>query len=97
MFDPATVAIHWSIYEVYKIVVDLTNAGSSVISWTVFIGQQPYEGFEASNIATWSDFQPMRVDGGETVYFYFNQSTAGTSPPRVTMWCQVDTDIARVV
>ena len=94
VFDPNTVNVKWTQYEVYKQVV--TNAtASGVVGWRIFIGINQYEGYQSQGTATWSDAQPMVVDSGETVYFYFDLATTGV-PPIVTLWIQVDLDIARV-
>lgn len=93
-FDPAAMSIHWTMYEVYKIVINI-NQSAGVVSFTVFIGQAQYEGFQSSTIATWSDVQPMPVDSGETLYFYFNEPSSDGTPPTVTIWIQVDLDIAQ--
>lgn len=95
-FTPADIAIHWTIYEIYKMVVNIAEA-AGVVAFTVFIGQHQYEGFQTSGVASWSDAQPMRVDGGETLYFYFTEPSTDGTPPSVTLWCQVDTDVARIV
>lgn len=93
-FDPATMALHWTQYEVYKMVVSL-NSAAGVVAWTVYIGINAYEGFQASTIATWSDPQPMIVQSGESIYFYFNELSSDNTPPVVTIWIQVDEDYAR--
>jgi len=92
VFDPAVMAIRWNVYEVYKIIVDIPdNVGFT--HWVIYIGPYRYEGAAAAKILTWSDFQPMRVDSGESVYFYFD--TSNGSPPTCTMWCQVNDEYAR--
>lgn len=95
-FTPADMAIHWTMYEVYKMIVNIADS-AGVVNFTVFIGQHQYEGFQTSGTASWSDAQPMRVDGGETLYFYFTEPSSDGTPPSVTIWTQVDTDVARVV
>ena len=95
-FGPADMAIHWSEYQVYKMVVNIAQS-AGVVPFTVYIGQHQYEGFQTSAIATWSDPQPMIVDSGETVYFYFDEPSSDGTPPTVTMWCQVDLDVAKVM
>lgn len=93
-FDPATMALHWTQYEVYKMVVTLAQTAGEV-AWTVYIGTNVYEGYQASIVATWSDPQPMIVPNGETIYFYFDEPSSDGTPPVVTIWIQVDEDYAR--
>lgn len=95
IFDKAVVGINYNTYEVYKMVVEL-NPSAGVVSWTIHIGQRAYEGYQSSVIATWSDPNPMVVDSGETVYFYFSEPTSDGTPPVVTLWCQVDDSNARI-
>lgn len=94
-FDPSVIGIHYTQYEVYKMVVRL-NASAGVVSWTIWNGAHPYEGFQASVIATWADPTPMPVDSGETLYFFFNEPSSDGTPPMVTIWCQVDNESARL-
>lgn len=94
MFDPATMSMHWTMYEVYKIVVNVAQS-AGIVPFTVFIGQGQYEAYQTSVVASWSDPQPMIVDGGETLYFYFTEPTSDGTPPNVTIWCQVDLELAQ--
>lgn len=94
-FEPADLAIHWTIYEVYKIVVNIaTSAG--VVPFTVFIDNNQYEGYQSSTIATWSDPQPMAIPGGATLYFFFDENVTDNTPPSVTIWVQIDEAVARL-
>jgi hypothetical protein len=90
VFDPKTVGINWTQYEVYKIVV-ATPSTTTVSSWTIFIGINQYDGFQSAGTATWSDTTPMRVDSGESLYFYFKSQVAA----KITIWTQVDLDIGK--
>lgn len=94
-FEPADLAIHWTIYEVYKIVVNI-SASAGVVPFTVFIDNNQYEGFQSSVIATWSDPQPMPVVGGATLYFFFAEQATDGTPPTVTIWVQIDDAVARL-
>lgn len=80
-------------YEVYKIVVNIAQS-AGVVPFTVYIGQRQYEAYQTSVVASWSDVVPMIVDSGETVYFYFTEPSTDATPPTVTMWCQVDPELA---
>lgn len=93
VFDPNTVNINYTLWEVYKMVVTIPTA-DGIGGWQIFIGINQYEGYQSSGNATWSDPQPMVVDSGETVYFYFNIPTS-KSAPTVILWTQVDLDIAK--
>lgn len=94
-FEPADLAIHWTIYEVYKIVVNIAQS-AGVVPFTVFIDNNQYEGFQSSTIATWSDPQPMAVNSGATLYFFFSEPTSDATPPTVTIWVQIDDVVARL-
>lgn len=95
VFDPDTMSVKWTQYEVYKMVVNNPKS-NGVVTWTVYIGINQYEGFESSGQATWSDPQPMVVDSGENVYFYFDNAVATSAAPTVTLWIEVDLDTAKV-
>lgn len=94
MFDPAVMSTHYSMFEVYKMIVNV-NQSAGIVPFTVYIGQRQYEAYQTSVVASWSDQQPMIVDGGETIYFYFTEPTTDGTPPTVTIWCQVDDNLAK--
>lgn len=87
-------SVKWTQYEVYKMVVNIPTA-NGVVGWKIFIGIHQYEGFQSLGQATWSDSQSMVIDSGENLYFYFDNLVA-TAAPTVTLWIQVDMDIARI-
>lgn len=95
MFDPNTINVKWTQFEIYKMVVSIPTA-NGVVGWQIFIGIHQYEGFQSLGNATWSDPQPMVVDSGENIYFYFTNAAPSTAAPTVTLWVQVNEDIARV-
>jgi hypothetical protein len=94
VFTPAVMSVKWTQYEVYKMVVNIPTA-NGVVGWKIFIGIHQYEGFQSLGQATWSDSQSMVIDSGENLYFYFDNLVA-TAAPTVTLWIQVDMDIARI-
>lgn len=94
LFDPSQVLISWTQYEIYKMVVTI-NSAAGVVPFQVWNGPHPYSGFQTASNAEWSDYQPMIVDSGETVYFYFQEVSSDNTPPQATIWTQVDLDIAK--
>ena len=95
VFTPEIMSVKWTQWEVYKMVVNNPLA-NGVSQWTIRIGIHQYEGFQSQGVATWSDHQPMPVDAGENLYFYFNIPVSTGAAPTVTLWIQVDLDIARL-
>jgi hypothetical protein len=91
-------SVGWTQYEVYHIVVSIPPL-MGLVGWTVYNGLHQFDAYQSSGFASWSDPQPMRVDSGETVFFYFEEmvlnSPQNNAPPIVTMWLQVDLDIAK--
>lgn len=93
-FDPNLINVKWTKFEVYKMIVVNAKA-SGLVGWNIFIGIHQYEGFQSQGTATWSDPTPMPVDSGENIYFYFDLAQTGVAPI-VTLWIQVDRDVARI-
>jgi len=100
VFDPASVAVGWTQYEVYQIVVQVPLL-MGLVGWTVYNGLHVWDAFQSSGFATWeaAGETPLTVDSGETVWFYFDEmvmnSPNNNPPPLVTMWLQVNLDIAK--
>ena len=99
VFDPAAVSVNWTQFEVYKIVVVIPIL-VGLVGWTVYNGLHIWDAFQSSGFASYEG-TPMVVDSGETVFFYFDESIQNSPtnnpPPIVTMWLQVDLDIAKAM
>lgn len=93
VFDSVAVNIPWTKYEIHRINVRLMAPG--IFGWDVFTDLYSWEGFQSSKSATWADSDPQSIDSGSVVYFYFNQPTGLTPAPIVTIWVQVDPDLAK--
>lgn len=70
-------------------------AADGVVGWKIYIDLHQYEGYQSQGNATWSDAQPMVVNSGANLYFYFNNPVSQAAPT-VTLWIQVNLDIAKI-
>lgn len=70
-------------FECYHIAI-MGPAGSS---FQIYVGNKFYDFIENGDINSWDPANPMKLIGGNTVYFYWNVST-GIPIPTVTMYFQ---------
>lgn len=79
-FDQADFAISTGEFEVYHIA--LTGPTGSQLQ--VWVDRTFYEITQHGDINSWDPNEPLHMNGGSTLYFYWN---LGTSPaPLVTVW-----------
>lgn len=93
-FDPDVFLVSDSIpfFEVYKIVV---NAVASSV-FTVFIESYQWDANLFGESNAWDPNEPMLLQPGQTVYFYYTYSSANVSPPTVTLWLRYDKSLLNV-
>ena len=76
VFTPQVIGIQLPNFECYHIVVDGGPAGSK---FTVTIGTRLYSSVTPGFDTEWDPSQTMKLESGDTVYFYWNSGT-GTAP-----------------
>lgn len=82
VFDPPTLNISAPNFECYHIII----TGPIGSSFTIFIGPNQYDNVQRGDNNSWDPHQPMKLQQGQTVYFYWN--TGAGAAPTVTMWFQ---------
>lgn len=80
-FDPRTLGISIPEFECYHIAVTNGPPGSK---FTIYIGSSLWDSVAPGDTNSWDPAQPMPLEQGQSVYFYWNTGNTGT--PMVTMW-----------
>ena len=81
-FDPKILAVSTNDFEVFHIA--LTGPlGSQVQVW---VDRTFYEITQHGDVNSWDPNHPLHMNGGSTLYFYWNSSVAPA--PMVTIWLQ---------
>lgn len=86
-FDPATIGISEPLFDCYHIVI----SGPTGSTFTIYIGPRPWDNVSPGDVNSWDPAQPMHLQQGDHVYFYWN--TGAGSAPTVTMWFQKPTPL----
>lgn len=82
-FGPQVLGVSLATFECFRIAVKGGPPGSSL---TVYIGTSFWDSTTPGNDTAWDPNQTMKLQQGQTVYFYWNSATA--TVPTVTMWLQ---------
>ena len=82
VFDPPTIGISAATFECYHIVI----TGPAGSSFSIYIGPQFWDNVQRGDTNSWDPNQAMKLQSGQTVYFYWN--TGAAPAPQVTMWFQ---------
>lgn len=87
-FDPATLAISTQIpsFEVYK----MTVQGAPGSSLTVYVDLYQWDSTLLASLNSWDPAQPLLLQQGQTVYFYYDDPVTDGIAPEVTIWLRYD-------
>jgi hypothetical protein len=87
-FTPADIAISTQIpsFEVYK----MTVQGASGSSLTVFVDLYQWDSTLLASLNSWDPAQPLILQQGQTIYFYYSDLASDGDPPTVTIWLRYD-------
>jgi hypothetical protein len=81
-FDPSKIGIRDATFEVYHITV----LGPDGSSFRVFIDTTFYDNVQIGDLNSWDPAQPMHVEKGRTIFFYYNVATGAA--PTITIFCR---------
>jgi hypothetical protein len=84
-FDPPAIGVTVGEFECYHIVI----SGPPGSSFQIYVGSNFYDYVTPGDINSWDPHQPMLLNQGDTVYFYW--LTATGSAPVVTMYFRTRT------
>lgn len=90
VFDPSVLAIDVPWFELYRGVVQDAVPGAQV---TVYVDKRPVSAAPLPQVAEWDPSQPVLLEPGSTIYFYFSTplNAIPTPPaPEVTLWFRFD-------
>lgn len=76
-------------FECYRIVISGGPPGST---FQVYIGNKLYDSVYPGDSNSWDPNNPMKLQSGDSVYFYWNSSSANY-PPMVVMYFQEPTQL----
>lgn len=85
-FLPADFGVHVPWFECYHITLNNAPSGAQA---TIYIGTQQFSFVQAFTGQDWDPSQPMLLQDGSELYFFWNAPASGT-PPRVTVWLRYD-------
>lgn len=86
-FDPKTLAMSMNNFEVYHLA--LTGPLGSQVQ--VFTDRIFYDITDHGDLNSWDPNSPLRLNGGNTVYLYWN--SAALPKPMVTIWLRQPSSI----
>lgn len=87
VFDTATLNVRVAWYECFHIVVTSVPAGAQAM---IFIGAKQWGFTFPFNGSEWDPSQPMLLQDGQEVYFFWSVAAATVPLPVVTMWLRYD-------
>ena len=93
-FTPSVFSISTQIpfFEVFHIVITGGAVGSATV--TLFVDINEWDTTQIGWQNSWDPAQPLQLQQGQTLYFYFSDPTTDNTPPTVTVWTRYDTAIA---
>lgn len=83
-FSSADIGISLPEFECYHIVIKGGPPGST---FDVYVGNRLYDSVTPGDTNSWDPNNPMKLQAGDSVYFYWNSSTPNITP-MVAMYFQ---------
>lgn len=87
-FDPTLLGINMPYFEVYKMIIK----GAAGSTFDVFVETWQWDTSVAGDINSWDPNEPLQMQPGQTLYFYWSDPTSDNTPPKVTIWLRYDQD-----
>lgn len=88
VLGPSNIAINHNYFELYHLAIQGGPAGSIL---TIYLDNAFYDTTPNAMVNSWDPNQPLIMQPGDTLYFYWNKAT-GTAP-LVTAYFRYDTTI----
>lgn len=89
-FTPDILTVSVGQYECYKIVI----RGAAGSSFTVYVENKQWDVAVYGTANAWDPVQPLLLNPGQTVYFYYSDPVSDQTPPVATIWLRYDPEIA---
>lgn len=87
VYAPVDLAAKASYFEVYQIGL----SGTAGTNFTVYINTQLWNAVPTGFQNSYDPSQPMILEPGDYVYFYWALAVTGNTAPTTTMWLRADT------
>lgn len=88
-FPPDVINCNTPYFEIYHIVIQ----GAPSSTFTVYIDNYQWDTSQQGYLNSWDPSQPMPLQPGQTLYFYWSDPDTDNTPPSVTIWLRYDIDI----
>jgi hypothetical protein len=88
-FDPSTLP-KVSTFEMYHAVVTGVEPGAAASIW---IGSRQWGFTNPVSGSEWDPAQPMLLNPGQSIFFYWSDPVSDDTPPSVTLWFRYDPDL----
>jgi hypothetical protein len=92
-FDPNTLNVQVTEFEVYKIIV--TKAAATA-TFDVFVDSKQWDTSVYGTNNSWDPTQPLIMRYGETLYFFYSSASTDGSKPQVTIWLRHEVSLSQV-
>ena len=89
-FDPSALNINMPYFEVSHIVCH----GAAGTTFDIWIDLREWDANQNGYTNSWDPSIPLPLHPGETLYFFWSDTTQDGTPPNVTIWLRYDQDIA---
>lgn len=73
-------------YEIYKMVVQ----GAPGTTFTVFVENKLWSVSVYGEMNEWDPNEPLILNSGQSLYFYYSDPVSDNIPPVVTLWLRYD-------
>jgi hypothetical protein len=92
-FDPDTINVNISQFEVYKMVVKSAAAG--VPTFDVYVDTFQWDTGIYGTRNSWDPVQPLILRPGQYLYFCYSDPDTDGTPPTATIWLRYDTSFVK--
>jgi len=86
-FDPNTINVNVAHFELYKLIV---KGAAASATFDVYVNVNQWDTAVYAVHNSWDPTQPLLLNPGDTVYFFYSSASSDGNKPVITAWFRYD-------
>ena len=92
-FDPLTINVNVAHFELYKLVV---KGAANTATFDIFVNTNQWDTSVYAVHNSWDPQQPLLLNPGDVVYFYYSTASSDGNKPQITAWFRYDPALEQI-
>ena len=92
-FTPQVNNVNVPAFELYKLVV---KGAAQTATFDVYVNTNQWDTAVYATHNSWDPQQPLLLNPGDTVYFYYSSASSDGNKPQITAWFRYDPALTQI-